>query len=113
MLVARVELLDICCKDLTADPKRVGRRGLSVVLLDVQTGCVVKIDCERRDVLRVGCWLHFINIYVFSYFFVYLDLGMAMVCFVHEARTRPPAAYRHFFDNDTPTTSYLAYALRL
>jgi len=23
-----------------------------------------------------------------------------MVCFVHEARTRPPAAYRHFFDND-------------
>ena len=62
MLIARMELLDICCKDLTADPKRVGRRGLSVVLLDVQTGFVVKIDGERRVVLRVGCWLHLLFI---------------------------------------------------
>jgi len=72
MLVARMEPLDICCKDLTSDPKRVRRRGLSVVLLDVQTGGVVKIDCERREVLRVGCWLHFINIY---YYFSLIFFG--------------------------------------
>ena len=52
MLVARMELLDICSKDLTPDPERVCCRELSVILLDLQGG-VVKIDCERWDVFRV------------------------------------------------------------
>ena len=53
MLVTRMELLDICSKDLTPDPERVCRGELLVVLLDVETGGVVKIDCEGRDMFRV------------------------------------------------------------
>ena len=53
MLVARMVLLDICSKDLTPDPKRVCGRELSVVLLNVQPSGVVKIDRERRDMLRI------------------------------------------------------------
>ena len=53
MFVTRMELLDICSKDLTPNPKRVCGRELSVVLLNVQTSGVVKIDCERWVMFRI------------------------------------------------------------
>ena len=53
VLAARMVLLDICSKDLTADPKRVCGGELSVVLLNEQPSGVVKIDCERRDMFRI------------------------------------------------------------
>jgi hypothetical protein len=53
VLIAGMELLDICSKNLAPDPKRVCRREPLVVLLDLQAGGVVKIDCERWDMLRV------------------------------------------------------------
>ena len=72
MLVTRMELPDICSKDLTPDPERVCRRKLLIVLLDVETGGVVKIDCERWDMFRVRCWLHLLLLLLLLVFSLFL-----------------------------------------